>query len=94
MSISDEQWNLTFRTNIYGCFYTVRVALPHPQSGSAIINVRSTPVSKGIADDLWGSTAYTNARRFATQHAICSGRAAGPLRSRLTQAPQRSVPAG
>ncbi|MGH9163135.1 MAG: SDR family oxidoreductase, partial [Vicinamibacteraceae bacterium] len=40
-SISDEQWDHTFRTNIYGYFYMVRAALPHLRPGSAIVNVSS-----------------------------------------------------
>ena len=39
--ISLEQWDRTFRTNIYGYFYMVRAALPHLQRGAAIINTGS-----------------------------------------------------
>lgn len=39
--ISDEDWDLTFRTNIYGYFYMARAALPHLKEGSAIINCGS-----------------------------------------------------
>jgi len=39
--ISDEQWDRTFRTNIYGYFYMVRVAMPHLKPGAAIINCGS-----------------------------------------------------
>lgn len=39
--ISNEQWDLTFRTNIYGFFYMARAALPHLRPGSAIINTGS-----------------------------------------------------
>ncbi len=39
--ITDEEWSLTFRTNIDGYFYMVRAALPHLQPGSAIINCGS-----------------------------------------------------
>lgn len=40
-AISDEQWDHTFRTNIYGYFYMAREALPHLRPGSAIVNVSS-----------------------------------------------------
>jgi NAD(P)-dependent dehydrogenase (short-subunit alcohol dehydrogenase family) len=36
-----EQWERTFRTNIFGYFYMVRAAVPHMQTGSAIINTGS-----------------------------------------------------
>jgi len=39
--IEEEQWDNTFRTNIYGYFYMVKAALPHLQKGSAIINTGS-----------------------------------------------------
>jgi NAD(P)-dependent dehydrogenase (short-subunit alcohol dehydrogenase family) len=39
--ITDEQWDRTFRTNIYAYFYVVRAALPHLRPGSAIVNVGS-----------------------------------------------------
>ncbi len=39
--VSLEQWDLTFRTNIYGYFYMVRAALPHLKAGAAIINTGS-----------------------------------------------------
>jgi NAD(P)-dependent dehydrogenase (short-subunit alcohol dehydrogenase family) len=39
--ISDEQWDRTLRTNIYGYFYMARAALKHIPAGGAIINTGS-----------------------------------------------------
>lgn len=39
--ISEEQWDRTFRTNIYGYFYMVKAALPQMKRGGVIINTGS-----------------------------------------------------
>jgi NAD(P)-dependent dehydrogenase (short-subunit alcohol dehydrogenase family) len=39
--ITDEQWDNTFKTNIYGYFFMARAAIPHLPQGSAIINTGS-----------------------------------------------------
>lgn len=39
--ISVEQWEQTFRTNIFGYFYMAKCALPHMKAGASIINTGS-----------------------------------------------------
>ncbi len=39
--ITDEQFERTFRTNIFGYFYMARAALKHMKEGSAIVNTGS-----------------------------------------------------
>ena len=39
--LSNEQWDLTFRTNIHGYFYMARAAVCHMQRGGVIINTGS-----------------------------------------------------
>lgn len=36
--ITDEHFDMTLRTNVYGYFHMVRAALPHLKSGAAIVN--------------------------------------------------------
>jgi len=39
--ISDEEWDYTFRTNIFAMFYLAKAAAPHMGEGAAIINTTS-----------------------------------------------------
>ena len=44
--ISDEEWEVTFATNIHAMFYLVKAALPHMGEGSSIINTTSINADK------------------------------------------------
>jgi NAD(P)-dependent dehydrogenase (short-subunit alcohol dehydrogenase family) len=39
--ITDQEWDVTFRTNIHAMFYLAKAAVPHMGPGSAIINTTS-----------------------------------------------------
>lgn len=45
--ISEEQWEKTFRTNIFGMFQMTKAALPHLRKGASIINTTSVTAYKG-----------------------------------------------
>jgi len=45
--ISEEQWEKTFRTNIFGMFQMTKAALPHLGKGESIINTTSVTAYKG-----------------------------------------------
>ena len=45
--ISEEQWEKTFRTNIFGMFQMTKAALPHLGEGASIINTTSVTAYKG-----------------------------------------------
>jgi NAD(P)-dependent dehydrogenase (short-subunit alcohol dehydrogenase family) len=45
--ITDEQWDHTFRTNIYAYFWLARAALRHLGAGGAIINTSSITALRG-----------------------------------------------
>lgn len=45
--IPEEQWEKTFRTNIFGMFQLTKAALPHMKSGATIINTTSVTAYKG-----------------------------------------------
>jgi NAD(P)-dependent dehydrogenase (short-subunit alcohol dehydrogenase family) len=47
--ITEEQWERTFLTNIYGYFFMVKAALPHLRKGAVIINTGSITGLEGSA---------------------------------------------
>lgn len=49
-ALTDEQWDHTFRTNIYAYFRVTRAALPHLKRGAAIINTGSITGLEGSSE--------------------------------------------
>jgi NAD(P)-dependent dehydrogenase (short-subunit alcohol dehydrogenase family) len=47
--LDEEQWEHTFRTNIFGYFYMAKAALPHMKAGGAIVNTGSITGLEGSA---------------------------------------------
>ncbi len=45
--ISEEQWQRTFQTNVFGMFLLTKAALPHIPEGGSIINTTSITAYKG-----------------------------------------------
>ncbi len=46
-ALTEEQWDETFRTNVYGYFHMAKAALPHLKRGASIINTGSVTGLRG-----------------------------------------------
>ena len=85
--ISEEQWEKTFRTNIFGIFQMTKAALPHLGKGASIINTTSVTAYKGSPQLLDYSatkgaiTAFTRSlsMNLAEQGIRVNGVAPGPI---------------
>lgn len=89
--ITDEEWELTFRTNIHAKFWLARAAVPHMKPGSAIINTASInadvpnptllpyATTKGAVHNFTGGLAQILARKEIRVNAVAPGPVWTPL---------------
>ncbi|WP_315778557.1 SDR family oxidoreductase [Bradyrhizobium sp. SZCCHNPS1003] len=89
--ISDEEWELTFRTNIHAMFYLAKAAVPHMKPGSAIVNTASInadmpnpgllayAVTKGAIQNFTGGLAQLLAEKGIRVNAVAPGPIWTPL---------------
>jgi len=89
--ISDDEWRLTFRTNIHPMFYLSKAAVPHMKPGSAIINTASVnsdmpnPIllayatTKGAIQNFTGGLAQMLAEKGIRVNAVAPGPIWTPL---------------
>ncbi|MDX6805723.1 SDR family oxidoreductase [Terrihabitans rhizophilus] len=89
--ISDEEWDITFRTNIHAMFYLSKAAVPHMKEGGSIINTTSvnadTPspqllayaTTKGAIQNFTGGLAQLLAEKGIRVNCVAPGPVWTPL---------------
>ena len=90
--ISDDEWDLTFRTNIHAMFYLTKAAVPHMKAGrGAIINTASVnsdmpnptllayATTKGAIQNFTGGLAQMLAAKGIRANAVAPGPIWTPL---------------
>jgi NAD(P)-dependent dehydrogenase (short-subunit alcohol dehydrogenase family) len=89
--ISDEEWEVTFRTNIHAMFYLTKAAVPHLKPGASIINTASinadTPnpgllpyaTTKGAIENFTGGLAQLLAEKGIRANCVAPGPIWTPL---------------
>jgi NAD(P)-dependent dehydrogenase (short-subunit alcohol dehydrogenase family) len=90
-SIPDEEWDMTFRTNIHAMFYLAKAAVPHMQAGASIINTTSVnadmpkqtllpyATTKGAIQNFTGGLAQLLAKKGIRVNCVAPGPVWTPL---------------
>jgi NAD(P)-dependent dehydrogenase (short-subunit alcohol dehydrogenase family) len=89
--ISDDEWDVTFRTNIHAMFYLTKAVVPHMKGGGSIINTASinadTPspqllayaTTKGAIQNFTGGLAQLLAEKGIRVNCVAPGPIWTPL---------------
>lgn len=93
--LTDDDWQESFELNLMTAVRTTRAALPHMQSGSAIVNVSSTAAKRpslGMPDySVLKAALLSYSRLVADMHAAdgirCNAVTPGPTATRIWLAP-------
>ena len=76
--IGDEEWDVTFRTNIHAMFYLTKAAVPHMQAGGSIINTASINADTPSPNLLAYATTKGAIQNFTGWAGAASGRERHP----------------
>jgi NAD(P)-dependent dehydrogenase (short-subunit alcohol dehydrogenase family) len=89
--IPSEEWDRTFKTNIYAMFYLTKAAVPHMPAGSAIVNTASInsfqpkptllayATTKGAIVNFTAGLAQQLAKKGIRANSVCPGPVWTPL---------------
>lgn len=89
--ITDQEWEMTFRTNIHAMFWLVRASVPHMKPGASIINTASInsdfpnptllpyATTKGAIHNFTGGLAQMLAKQRIRVNAVAPGPVWTPL---------------
>ena len=83
--ISSEEWDHTFKTNIYAMFYLTKAAVPHMPPGSAINAFQPKPTllayatTKGAIVNFTAGLAQSLAKKGIRANSVCPGPVWTPL---------------
>jgi NAD(P)-dependent dehydrogenase (short-subunit alcohol dehydrogenase family) len=71
--LTDEQWDQTFKTNIYGYFRPANAALPHRQSGAAVRSDHRAGAEQRTARSRGDQGAFHPCTKSPAQNLVAKG---------------------